>query len=301
MNRGHGSLEVLVERQRVRGPVTPASLAPSASWNPSRGAASRSPRCPRWQASAPTESTCHEAPASPRAPANAIESHGLVDERVDAGAAELARGGLAEDLSPPPGPSACLPCDARSARRSCRSGVGAQTRRPSSRRRLPASSIAAESIWSVERLRASSTVVIGACSACAGQGCAKNGLRSMAHAECTKDTDCKGDRVCNAGVCERDLHPQRRRLLRPLSRPRSHRRSCRTHGASWKRKNLAPLGHHVVVGDDDAPRVRARTLSRDSSPSSLGGRLDRVRVGEQLVEELLPSSVVGRSPAGRRT
>ena len=27
------------------------------------------------------------------------------------------------------------------------------------------------------------------------------GSTTLAHAECTKDTECKGDRVCNAGVC----------------------------------------------------------------------------------------------------
>jgi len=27
-------------------------------------------------------------------------------------------------------------------------------------------------------------------------------LTSAAHAECTKDTDCKGDRICDAGVCQ---------------------------------------------------------------------------------------------------
>jgi hypothetical protein len=95
-------------------------------------------------------------------------------------------------------------------------------------------------------------------------GCSLLAWGSPARAECTKDTDCKGDRVCNAGVC---TEPRPTSALPPLQAPPEESEPASPPPPAIVRPAAVQPAARVSTADDAEAEVQERTVMEPRSPA----------------------------------
>lgn len=92
-------------------------------------------------------------------------------------------------------------------------------------------------------------------------------LAGHAGAQCTKDTDCKGDRVCEAGKCTSPAPPVAPNdAAAPAPTPAPSSQAADAPGASVAPAPDAPAAPHAPSPDPDTPALAPRTATAPTPP-----------------------------------